>query len=134
MAPVRKTSKAPKRSKKKPAAGKRAAVQKPVKKKKTPVRASKPAKKKAVRFSPGWLKSLRKRLNLSAYDFAHLVGVSAITVYFWHWGRSKPSPEHLDVLASLEDIDEKEARRRLKKMLEEARKQAIERMRGTVRY
>lgn len=61
------------------------------------------------RFSAKGLASQRKRLNLSAADYAKLVGVSAPTLYSWEQGRSRPRAEQLDKLASVRGISKKEA-------------------------
>ena len=42
-----------------------------------------------LRFSPAWVKADRQRLGISAKDYGHLVGVSALTIYSWENGKSK---------------------------------------------
>ena len=43
-----------------------------------------------LRFSPGRLAKQREKLGLSAADFAKLLGVSALSVYKWESGKSRP--------------------------------------------
>ncbi|MEM7306662.1 MAG: helix-turn-helix domain-containing protein [Planctomycetota bacterium] len=42
------------------------------------------------KFSPEAVREDRARLELSAADYADLVGVSPLTIYSWEHGRSKP--------------------------------------------
>ena len=65
------------------------------------------------RFSAKGLISNRKRLGLSADDFALLVGTSGQSIYLWESGRAKPRPANLAVLASLRTIGKREAATRL---------------------
>ena len=66
-----------------------------------------------VRFSPRWVKADRKRLGLSAKDYALLVGVSALTIYHWESGKSKPRAKALAGWAEVRGIGKREATRRL---------------------
>lgn len=66
-----------------------------------------------TRFSPRWVKSQRKRLGLSAADYGKLVGVSALTVYNWESGKSKPRKGPLAALAAIRDLKKREALKRL---------------------
>jgi DNA-binding transcriptional regulator YiaG len=68
---------------------------------------------KGMRFSPEWLRAHRKRLALSAADYAELVGVSAQTIYNWEHGKSKPRQEQLAALTAVRGIGKREALRRL---------------------
>ena len=43
-----------------------------------------------VRFSARSVKAQRKRIGLSAAEYAKLVGVSALTIYNWEQGKSRP--------------------------------------------
>jgi DNA-binding transcriptional regulator YiaG len=72
-----------------------------------------PDESKAVRFSPNWLKSDRRRLGLSAEDYGRLVGVSSVTIYSWESGKSKPSAQRLAAWAEVRGIGKREARQRL---------------------
>jgi len=68
---------------------------------------------KAIRFAPRWVKADRKRLGLSARDYGALVGVSALTVYSWEAGKSKPRKEKLAAWAEVRALGKREAKRRL---------------------
>ena len=62
-----------------------------------------------VRFSPRSVKAQRERLGFSAADYAKLVGVSALTVYNWEHGKSRPRKEQLAALAAVRGIGKREA-------------------------
>ena len=68
---------------------------------------------KPMRFRMDGLRSHRKRLDLSAADYAKLLGVSALTVYNWESGKSKPRQSQLAKIASLRGLGKREAMRRL---------------------
>ena len=65
------------------------------------------------RFSPQGLKAHRERLNLSANDYAELVGVSGQTIYNWQHGQSKPRPQQLAALVAIKGVGKREASKRL---------------------
>ena len=65
------------------------------------------------RFSPQGLKAHRERLELSANDYAELVGVSAQTIYNWESGKSRPRPEQLAALVAVRGMGKREAWKRL---------------------
>jgi ribosome-binding protein aMBF1 (putative translation factor) len=67
----------------------------------------------AVRFSPKWVQADRKRLGLSAREYALLVGVSTLTVYNWEHGRSRPQAKPLAAWAEIRGIGKREALKRL---------------------
>ena len=67
----------------------------------------------ATRFSAKGLKSMRKRLGLSAADFGKLAGASAQSIYSWEAGKTVPRKSQQRALASLRGIGKKEARARL---------------------
>lgn len=69
--------------------------------------------RKAVRFSAKSVRSQRRRLGLSAKDYAELVGVSPLTVYNWEHGRVRPQKAQLAALAALRGIGKREALARL---------------------
>lgn len=69
-----------------------------------------------IRFSPKGLRSLRKRLDLSAEDFGRLVSVGAQTIYAWEGEKSAPRPQHLPAIAELRKIGKREALARLEKL------------------
>ncbi|WP_432798971.1 helix-turn-helix domain-containing protein [Poriferisphaera sp. WC338] len=60
--------------------------------------------------------SQRKKLGLSAADFALLVGASMQSVYFWEQGRTKPRTAQLVKLHDVMQIGVREANRRLEEM------------------
>jgi DNA-binding transcriptional regulator YiaG len=66
-----------------------------------------------IRFSPKWVAADRKRLGISAADYAALVGVSMLTVYNWEKGKSKPRAKQLAAWAKVRGIGKREAIRRL---------------------
>lgn len=66
-----------------------------------------------VRFSPKWVAADRKRLGLSAKDYAALVGVSMLTIYNWEKGKSKPQAKALAAWAEVRGIGKREAMKRL---------------------
>ncbi len=66
-----------------------------------------------VRFSPQWVKSQRKRLGLSAADYAKLVGVSPLSIYNWEHGKNRPRRAQLASLAAVRGIGKREAIARL---------------------
>ena len=66
-----------------------------------------------ARFSSKWLKSHRKKLGLSANDYAKLVGVTALTIYNWESGKGKPTKNRLAALVAIRKIGRREALKRL---------------------
>lgn len=73
-----------------------------------------------ARFSPNWLKKHRRRLGLSAADYAALVGVHQITIYNWEQGKSKPRKEQLAALVAVRKLGKREARMRLEMLQRKA--------------
>jgi len=71
------------------------------------------AETQGLRFSARWLKTHRDRLQLSAEDYALLVGVSSQTIYNWESGRSKPRQQQLAALAAIRGLGKREAWNRL---------------------
>lgn len=69
-----------------------------------------------LRFSPASVKGQRDRLGLSAADYAKLVGVSALTIYNWEHGKSRPREKQLAALAEVRGIGKREAMRRLEQV------------------
>ena len=57
--------------------------------------------------------SNRKRLGLSAADFALLVGTTGQSVYAWEAGKSKPRAEALRAIAALRHVGKREVEARL---------------------
>jgi DNA-binding transcriptional regulator YiaG len=66
-----------------------------------------------LRFSPRSVRAQRRRLKLSAQEFAKLVGVSAQTVYHWEQGKGRPRAAQFAALISVRGIGRREARSRL---------------------
>lgn len=73
--------------------------------------ATAPAEK--LRLRVDGLKRHRERLGLSAKDFGRLIGVSALTVYNWESGKSKPRRKQLPSIAAIRGIGKREAMARL---------------------
>lgn len=72
--------------------------------------ATKPA---GVRYSAKSLAAQRKRLGLSAADFGALIGASALSVYHWEAGKSRPRERFIAALAAVRKIGRREAAQRL---------------------
>jgi DNA-binding transcriptional regulator YiaG len=68
------------------------------------------------RFSAARLASQRKKLGLSAADFATLLGVSGQSVYKWEHGEARPRARQLEAIAELRGIGKREAAARLAKL------------------
>jgi DNA-binding transcriptional regulator YiaG len=66
-----------------------------------------------VRYSAKSLRSQRKRLGLSAAAMAQLLGVSALSVYKWESGNTRPRPKQIEAIAALRGIGRREAQKRL---------------------
>ncbi len=73
----------------------------------------------SARFSARSVAAQRKRLGLSAADYAKLVGVSPLTIYNWEKGKSRPRKEQLAALVAVRGIGKREALRRLELLGEE---------------
>jgi DNA-binding transcriptional regulator YiaG len=69
-----------------------------------------------VRFTAKGLLSERKRLGLSADDYARLVGVSGQSIYNWEGEVARPRKNHVLMIAAVRGIGKKEARARLAKL------------------
>ena len=70
----------------------------------------------SVRFSPQWLQAHRERLELSAADYAALVGVSPLTIYNWEKGKTRPGQPQLEAWGAIKGLGKREAWRRLEEM------------------
>jgi DNA-binding transcriptional regulator YiaG len=66
-----------------------------------------------LRFSAKGLAAQRKRLGLSAAAVARLLGVSALSVYKWESGKTRPRPRQIEAIATLRGMGRREAARRL---------------------
>lgn len=72
-----------------------------------------------LRFSAARLAAQRRKLGLSAADFATLLGVSGQSVYKWEHGESRPRARQLEAIAALRGIGKREAAARLEEMQEQ---------------
>ena len=69
-----------------------------------------------VRFSPKWVRTHREKLDLSQADYAALVGVSALTIYNWESGRTRPGAKQLAAWGAARALGKREAWRLLEEM------------------
>lgn len=67
----------------------------------------------SLRFSAKGLATQRKRLGLSAASVARILGVSALSVYKWESGKTRPRARQLEAIASLRKMGKREAQARL---------------------
>jgi DNA-binding XRE family transcriptional regulator len=72
-----------------------------------------PSSAKQVRFTAKGLRSERKRLGLSAADYARLAGVSALSIYAWESGKVRPRQAQVVALAALRGLGKREVAARL---------------------
>ena len=68
------------------------------------------------KFSPKILRDHRERLELSAADYAALVGVSPLTIYNWEKGKTTPRPSQLSSWIEMRGMGKREAWRILDEM------------------
>ena len=66
-----------------------------------------------VRFSARSVRAQRKRLKLSAEQYAKLIGVSPLTVYHWEHGKSRPRQAQLLALVAARKLGRREATAKL---------------------
>jgi DNA-binding transcriptional regulator YiaG len=64
-------------------------------------------------FSPEAVYEDRMRLELSAADYAKLVGVSMLTIYNWEWGKSVPQRRQLESWLKVKRLSPRKAWREL---------------------
>lgn len=69
-----------------------------------------------IRFSARSVKAQRTRLGLSAADYGKLIGVSALTIYSWEHGTSRPRKAQLAALVAIRGIGKREALQKLAEM------------------
>ena len=67
----------------------------------------------SLRFSAKGLAAQRKRLGLSAASVAKILGVSALSVYKWESGKTRPRARQLEAIAQLRKMGKREANARL---------------------
>lgn len=65
------------------------------------------------RFSAKGLANHRKRLGLSASQLARLLGVTALSVYHWESGKTKPRAKQVEAIAAIRTMGRREAVARL---------------------
>jgi transcriptional regulator with XRE-family HTH domain len=70
------------------------------------------------------VKAQRERTGLSAADYAKLVGVSALTIYNWEQGKTRPRQEQLAALVAIRGIGKREALAKLELLEAKERKAA----------
>jgi DNA-binding transcriptional regulator YiaG len=80
--------------------------------------AAAPAKEAAsesasLRFSAKGFAAQRQRLGISAAAMAQLLGVSALSVYKWESGKTRPRAKQLEAIAGLRRLGKREAMARL---------------------
>jgi DNA-binding XRE family transcriptional regulator len=71
---------------------------------------------KQVRYSAKSLRSQRARLGLSAAALAKLIGVSALSVYKWESGNTRPRAKQIEAIAALRGMGRRDAQRRLEEL------------------
>jgi DNA-binding transcriptional regulator YiaG len=67
------------------------------------------------RLSPGLIRALRRRLNITQAELAKLVGVSTVAVGMWESGATRPRPETKARIVALRGLGRREVRRLLAK-------------------
>ena len=70
----------------------------------------------AARFSPRWLRAHRKKLQISAADYAALMEVSPQTIYNWEKGATRPQSQQLKAWSAVRGLGKQEAWKRLDEM------------------
>lgn len=76
-------------------------------------RSAEQPKAKRRRFSAQALARHRAKLEISAADYARLVGVSAVTIYNWEKGIARPQARQDGALSAVRRLGKREAWRRL---------------------
>lgn len=69
-----------------------------------------------LRFSATRFAAQRKKLGLSAADFAKLLGVSSLSVYKWESGKTRPRRAQLQAIAEARNLGKREALARLEQL------------------
>jgi len=67
----------------------------------------------SLRFSAKGLAAQRRRLGLSAANVAKILGVSALSVYKWESGKTRPRARQLEAIAQLRRMGKREAMAKL---------------------
>lgn len=71
------------------------------------------ASSQGIRFSAKGFAAQRQRLGLSAAALAKILGVSALSVYKWESGSTRPRAKQLEAIATLRGMGKREAAARL---------------------
>jgi DNA-binding transcriptional regulator YiaG len=71
---------------------------------------------RVIRYSAKSLASQRRRLGLSAAALAKLLGVSALSVYKWESGNTRPRRKQIEAIAALREMGRRDVQRRLEEM------------------
>jgi DNA-binding transcriptional regulator YiaG len=71
---------------------------------------------KQIRYSAKSLASQRRRLGLSAAALAKLLGVSALSVYKWESGNTRPRQKQIEAIAALRTMGRRDAQRKLEEL------------------
>ena len=66
-----------------------------------------------VRFSAKSLIAQRRRLGLSAAALARVLGVSALSVYKWESGKTRPRAKQIEAIAGLRSMGKRDVAQRL---------------------
>ena len=66
-----------------------------------------------IRFSAKSLIAQRRRLGLSAAALARLLGVSALSVYKWESGNTRPRAKQIEAIAALRGMGKRDVAQRL---------------------
>jgi DNA-binding transcriptional regulator YiaG len=66
-----------------------------------------------IRFSAKSLIAQRRRLGLSAAAMARLLGVSALSVYKWESGNTRPRAKQIEAIAALRGMGKRDVAQRL---------------------
>ena len=69
-----------------------------------------------IRYSAKSLASQRKRLGLSAASLAKILGVSALSVYKWESGNTRPRRKQIEAIAQLRGMGRRDAQRKLEEL------------------
>jgi DNA-binding transcriptional regulator YiaG len=79
------------------------------------------AKSARMRFTAKGLRAQRKRLGLTAAEYAALVDVTPKSIYNWERETARPRTEQLAALAALRGIGKKEAKARLRQLAKQGK-------------
>ena len=69
-----------------------------------------------IRYSAKSLASQRKRLGLSAAALAKIIGVSALSIYKWESGNTRPRRKQIEAIAGLRHMGRRDVQKRLEEL------------------